>query len=665
MPFSHSTPTSAGFVSRLHWTEFPVSSGALTGRLWAVALVFACLLGGLVPDQLHAQTLSFLNNYFVSGDHIVRDFVCPQCSGPGANGYINGTIEIQSRTMDLEGVPDGAEAVAAFLYWQVLEPMSPPSSDPGSFALFNGYSITGDVVGSDQSACGSGNALVRSYRANVLPYLPVGVNGSSQAVGTHNVGLPPNPDGSSSLPGASLVIVYRVLSGAPWPPLKATVIYDGSLEVGPVQTGNLDLLMGGFYDAVYSDGSDIANAKITDIHSTMSCNGATASFVSFYHHTSPQSVDNHASTVTEFNPFSLSTSQFGVFPAAVFTTRVNSGDGDGLLDAWKTGQGYCDFGVNQGTCGGSGDPSWVPLPGATSGEKDIFVQVDYMYAGDHSHEPRGAALSMVTDAFSKQNIHLHFRAGNPIPEDTCTDDAPLFCMFPNEPGVVAWKLGLEAFKAWPTNLVGDPPSCSGGVCTPRFQPGRKDSYHYLLIGHSLALPTWSVADPIYTLKSIQVSNGNATVTTSATLTSCPSRVTIDGAIATPNLNGVYPTITCPSPLDATFTISNINANKTPPYSVAAGTYPNTLPEPFLAVYLSVTDSTSGYSDIGGGDIAVTLGKWTWEKGLPAENYIGGECFTSDITVSPECENGFAGTLMHELGHNLTLLHGGRFYPGNP
>ena len=205
----------------------------LTERQKLVAFFSFVIVALLViVHPVHAQTgqLSFLNNYFVAGGHIVRDF---QYSSTNPDGSINGTITILPRSKDAEGVPDGAEVVAAFLYWQVLEPMAPPSPDPGSSALFNGYSITGDEVRSDQSACGSETAFVRSYRANVLPYLPVGVNGS-QAVGTHNVGLPLNPNGSSSRPGASLVIVYRVLSGAPWSPLKATVIYEGGSEAyGP------------------------------------------------------------------------------------------------------------------------------------------------------------------------------------------------------------------------------------------------------------------------------------------------------------------------------------------------------------------------------------------------------------------------------------------------
>jgi len=75
--------------------------------------------------------------------------------------------------------------------------------------------------------------------------------------------------------------------------------------------------------------------------------------------------------------------------------------------------------------------------------------------------------------------------------------------------------------------------------------------------------------------------------------------------------------------------------------VGNGTYPNTLPEPQLAVYVSVTDTTSGFSDVGGGDSTVTLGKWGAQAQL--------------VNVQ-------AGTLMHELGHSLGLTHGGRYYP---
>src|SRR5262249_30097435 len=70
--------------------------------------------------------------------------------------------------------------------------------------------------------------------------------------------------------------------------------------------------------------------------------------------------------------------------AVVFSTTVQDSDLDGLLDAWKTNQGYCDAGANrgmsnQGSCPlNTNDPSWVALPGATRSNKDVFVQLDYM-----------------------------------------------------------------------------------------------------------------------------------------------------------------------------------------------------------------------------------------------------------------------------------------------
>ena len=327
------------------------------------------------------------------------------------------------------------------------------------------------------------------------------------------------------------------------------------------------------------------------------------------------------------NHYALQAGQCNVWAAVVFSTTVHSSDKDESLDAWKTAQGYTDV----------RDGSWVPLTGAQSGHHDLFVQYDYMVGTDgHSHQPSLDALNMVQAAFLNHNIYVHFVPGNAITEDTCTTDypnatPPNYCMFPNEQGVVAWKTGLEAIKAWPANMT----SCAaGGNCTPRFQPGRKDSYHYVLFGHSLALPTWSVQAG--TLQSIQGSTAQMTVTTSAAIDSgaCPARVTIDGALANPNLNGVYLVGGCSG---NTLTLSNINPNA----NVSNVSYPGSPPEPQLAIYSSTTDTTSGFSDVGGGDTAITLGKWGTQAQL--------------VNVQ-------AGTLMHELGHTLGLTHGGRYYP---
>ena len=54
--------------------------------------------------------------------------------------------------------------------------------------------------------------------------------------------------------------------------------------------------------------------------------------------------------------------------------------------------------------------------------------------------------------------------------------------------MIGWKNSLEFSKVWPRNFA----SCAaGGDCSPRFPYGQKDSYHYVLFGHSLAIPAWN------------------------------------------------------------------------------------------------------------------------------------------------------------------------------
>ena len=158
--------------------------------------------------------------------------------------------------------PEGAEAVAAFLYWQVV---SSTGSDAGALgATFDGQPLStppdvpdpGDggplaVVGDPNgtASClltggGSGNRLY-AYRADVLRFLPL-VNGRPRINGDHTVALP-DGGGSNSMPralGASLVVIYRHPN--PAEPLKAIVIYDGNFTKQPDQT--MAQTIAGFYD---------------------------------------------------------------------------------------------------------------------------------------------------------------------------------------------------------------------------------------------------------------------------------------------------------------------------------------------------------------------------------------------------------------------------------
>jgi len=92
-------------------------------------------------------------------------------------------------------------------------------------------------------------------------------------------------------------------------------------------------------------------------------------------------------------------------------------DGDGLCDDWEsTG---IDF---------NGDAIVdlnLPALGASPDHKDLFVEIDYMVAGDHSHKPDDPALDMVKTAFAHapianpdhvDGIALHLLVDEPISE---------------------------------------------------------------------------------------------------------------------------------------------------------------------------------------------------------------------------------------------------------
>src|SRR5688572_20678949 len=71
-------------------------------------------------------------------------------------------------------------------------------------------------------------------------------------------------------------------------------------------------------------------------------------------------------------------------------------DGDGLLDTW--GQRDVDF-----TQDGTIDLN-LPALGANPFRKDVFVELDYLVAGDHSHGPRQDSIEDAAYAFSRAPV---------------------------------------------------------------------------------------------------------------------------------------------------------------------------------------------------------------------------------------------------------------------
>ena len=661
--------------------------------------------------------LSLFKNYFVTGDYVVGGV---GLRGLGVSGFATGTISIpdthQATATDVpaQGVPLGADVVAAFLYWQTVESSQVPYSGQNGF--FNGYPIAGKALGNPNapvswssggcSGSSQGSKTMRTYRADVRPFLPLDSTGKIQANGQYQVKLADSGSNGGGTPltfGATLVIIYRVLS--PGVPLNSIVLYDGSFAPSNTSQTVSEPIVG-FYQAAQTPAAKITEIvgngqpnKFESVYLNNTVNlpslyGSLPPFPGIYNGSwdnptwSPNNygaaVNQNDSTETAVVTPSSTNAGCVSWGATIFSTTVQDSDGDGLLDIWKANQGYTD--VNTG--------DWVALPGAKQGSRDIFIQLDYLNALNsgippHSHLPKQAALDAIGNDFSLHNIHVHFdvgsvyqgdpyvisyplpvpagatappsgTGGHAIPESSivCTDSPPTYCEYPGQP-VISWKTGFA------------------NIMAKNFWQGRKDSYHYVLLGHSIGMPaaTWSATGVTVpsatrgTLVSIVNSGATGTVTIQTPVENPPfqiptdtDRVTVAGAIGQFSLNGTYFPISVVSQTTAsnvTTTVFTITTS-----GVADGTY-SVSNEPQLAVVFGGPKSTSGFSDLGGGDSLITLGLWRADDPStcqpdPSQPLSGGQVYCNDqvggVTVQ-------AGTLMHELGHTLGLTHGGTYYTG--
>jgi len=235
---------------------------------------FACLfllLGLLSTAQsgFAQNPLDFGNNFFVTGDYVVAGAYNMNTNMVTKGGitYTAGTINVPDKkpgtTISNPGitgatsVPAGAQIVAALLYWQTVEKVGQTGS--GQIGFFRGYQITGvDLTKHTTVSWSSGGCtgtstgkLLRTYRADVRGFLPQDPDGNIlagnvSAPATYQVLLPSTGNSTPLTLGATLVIIYRILS--PDIPLNSIVIYDGAFA-----QGNASLTMTqkvqGFYQA--------------------------------------------------------------------------------------------------------------------------------------------------------------------------------------------------------------------------------------------------------------------------------------------------------------------------------------------------------------------------------------------------------------------------------
>ena len=272
------------------------------------------------------------------------------------------------------------------------------------------------------------------------------------------------------------------------------------------------------------------------------------------------------------------------------------------------------------------------------GNPDVVSKSDAL---GHNHLPTPYALKLVGDAFAARNIRVHFdvgdkgayhdlgvvtrpdfvddytsteadsylipaalaRGGEMITEVACDPTKPS-CHFPDYPGTVPWKLGLQAHRDAPVDDAGTEiiPVAQGELSVSfeygngdaaiwngrrRFDPERRGLFKYLLYAHARGNPK-----------------------------SLPCLV--DGQPA-PYLNvgdtdGADPDTGLPS--------------------CAPGGVEN---EDFEPANYHVPTSASGVAELPGGNFMVTMGMWDEFVGRPFAR---------------------ASTTFHELGHTLGLFHGG-------
>jgi hypothetical protein len=183
------------------------------------------------------------------------------------------------------------------------------------------------------------------------------------------------------------------------------------------------------------------------------------------------------------------------YGSAIVRLYPITADNDSAMDwssvSWVTAAGRNDVPVNAIDADADGIPDSAEVSGGTfagldlyamgarTGQKDIFIEVDYMNSTDPGVIPRAESLSNVVSAFSAQNFVVHF--------DTGTLFSPSFSQ-------ASFNLGQGAnLVPYEQCVTFDQTTCTQNTSTRRsiwdwkdeyFDLRRRSIFHYLLFGNS-------------------------------------------------------------------------------------------------------------------------------------------------------------------------------------
>jgi len=401
-------------------------------RVGSVRLCAAALLslGSIVAaTQIgHTQTVSdglhFFKNYFVTGGSVTGNVDFGSQSGGG--GFVTGVIPIS-------GVPQDADIVGAFLYWETIAAGTQSSTVTGaSFHGFDISSVTKQIgsrlLSANYAPCWSSGGgsnttyTMATYRTDVLRFLPIGDDPTKPGYGkrlansadlatqfpdltdarnAHTVTLPEAGTGNQvpQTAGASLVVIYRDtrddISPAPGvqrPPLISVVMFDGLdlqllgaattrtikgfyLASSSTPTATLTTIVGSgaknTTEQLWFNNQSIANNPFIGVESPGSDRGWDSP--TFYVST----LIGQSTTTAYGQQADVSITHGNATPydclnqtALIVNTTVEDDDNDGIVDSWES----------LGTSGSLLDPNDVPLPnlyamGARPNKQDLFVEI--------------------------------------------------------------------------------------------------------------------------------------------------------------------------------------------------------------------------------------------------------------------------------------------------
>ena len=549
------------------------------------------------------DALNFFNNWFVTGDYAVAGV---GLRGTGVNGWATGKI-------NMTGVPSGAQPIAAFLYWSTVESSPSPGA---SIGYFNTNKIQGAALGNPQSpngACSSSGGIAGYgfvYRADVLRYLPVDSNNNPQANGNQTVQLPDaGPKGIGTYTnGASLVVIYRiVVPGLPTiAPLRAVVIYNGAFTMNK-QSAGLTQNVAGFYQA-----SPFAAARITGIvangqpgfSSPLSVNGQTLDTDPFEgaqggRWDNPSYKINLAANASSFSTLAtVGNSQTCLtWAAIVASVNVQDTDNDGLLDIWETKGLHRNTAVSPatfGTCADYPAEPCVNLPAMGANPNKKDILIQFDGMSGTGDGTGGL------DGFGAHHHMPQLAALNSV--------ANTFSLH-----------GISLHADVGNNYQGAQSICGNAPCSfiipAAYAQGGADIAESTLLCQSTAKHTcdYQVPYPVLSFEYgfASVRDGNSLLKISPHFAQ-NRRYIFHYSLFAHALAG--PFNAAGQPID-----------------------PNTL-QP-----TNIPKSYSGIAHRPGGGFMVTLG--LWRSDIPSSDQVG------NVQVQ-------AGTLMHELGHNLGLGHAG-------